>query len=66
MKALDALCDLASTAIGKHAARGSSHEVAQLHSELMRTIRELGQKRITEAEAVKRAKSIRRRLSDAT
>lgn len=62
-KAIENLCDLASSAIGKHHAPGSSREVAQIHSEIMATIRDRVLGKVTEAEAAKRAGTLGRKLS---
>lgn len=62
-KAIEALCDLASAAVGKHHAKGSSREVAQLHSDIMRTIRERVLGKLSEAEAAKLAGALQRKLS---
>lgn len=62
-QAIETLCDLASTALGKYHAPGSRREALVVHSEIMKTIRERTLGKISEAEATKRAGDLRRKLS---
>ena len=59
------LCDLASSALGRHHVRGSPREVANVHSEIIAAIRGVALGKIDEKEAARLARELAAKLARA-